>query len=331
MMEHLRYEFILQADQPIAHHSENLGNISLAMRRKIRQPSGGFSNVPVITGDTMRHGMREAAAYATLDAAGLLNDGNLGEPALRLLFAGGIITGAQGGSVKLSDYRKMIDLLPFLALFGGCAQNRTIPGRLIVNDAVLVCTETAHLMPDWVPLWNESEGSPQMASCRSHIEEVTRVRMDPTLDPGKRQLLSSYAQDSAQERLMASEKASENGDAITKDREKSSMIPRSFETVVAGSLFYWAVNAICFSELDVDAFHVALLSFLALAYVGGKRGSGHGRISPIKAWKRHLPRPAQRIEPVDTQALGSSMGLIFRTHMADKGETLKAFLSTVKT
>lgn len=58
------FEFVLEARTPIAHHSETLGNEQIAMRRKVRQRGGAWADVPIITGDTMRHGMREAADRA---------------------------------------------------------------------------------------------------------------------------------------------------------------------------------------------------------------------------------------------------------------------------
>lgn len=127
-MRQVKFEFILRADQPIAHHSETFGNQAVSARRKVRQSDGTWAHVPVVSGDAMRHGMREASAYVFLDAAGLLHDGGLSEEALRLLFAGGQVTGSSGGVSKLNDYREMCDLVPPLALFGGCAQNRVIPG-----------------------------------------------------------------------------------------------------------------------------------------------------------------------------------------------------------
>src|SRR5262245_29758625 len=112
MYEQKRFEFILQAAEPIAHHSETYGNAQVAMRKKVRQPDGSFASVPCITGDTLRHGLREASTYALLDAAGMLADPDLSESACRLLFAGGMITGSAGGAVKLGDYAEMVDLIP---------------------------------------------------------------------------------------------------------------------------------------------------------------------------------------------------------------------------
>lgn len=330
-MKILKYEILLESAQPLAHHSETYGNTAVAMRRKVRQHDGSFSHVPVVTGDTMRHGLREAAAYALLDAAGLLDQADLPEAALRLLFAGGMITGSSGGSVKLGDYRKMVELMPPLALLGGCAQNRTIPGRLTVDDATLICEETRHLLPEHVVAWlQEHQGTDEIAGCRAHVEEVSRVRMDPMLDPAKCQLLTDGAKDDAQQRLLTSEKASEEGDAVTKDKAKSTMLPRSFETVVAGSLWWWSVEAQCWSDMDEESFHVMLSAFLARAKVGGKKATGHGLMRPVHGWNCAVRRPSQDLETLDVADLGHRVGVLFHRHVADHAKELAEFLRGVK-
>lgn len=330
-MKVLKYEFLLESAQPLAHHSETYGNTAIAMRRKIRQPDGSFAGVPIVTGDTMRHGLREAAAYALLDAAGMLDQADLSEAALRLLFAGGMITGSSGGSVRLTDYRKMVELMPPLALLGGCAQNRSIPGRLLVDDALLICEETAHLLPEHVVAWlQECQGSDEIASCRAHIEEVGRVRSDPTLDPAKCQLLTDGAREDASQRLLTGEKASEKGDAVGKEKSKSTMLPRSFETVVAGSLWWWPVEAQCWNEMDEESFTVMLSAFLARPRVGGKKATGHGLMRPVHAWNCAVKRPSEDIETLDITELGHRVGSLFQRHVAAHAEELAEFLREVK-
>jgi len=325
-MEQLRYEFVLSAQSPIAHHSEVFGNNAVLMDRKIRQRDGSFVRVPIITADTMRHGMREAAAYALLDAAGILNAGGLGEAALRLLFAGGMVTGrGDAGVISLEQYRRMSDLIPSIALFGGCADNRVIPGRLFVDDAQLVCSETAHALPGWASAWL-AEQKTTLDTSRAHVEEVQRVRMDPTLDPGKRKLLSGGAEVEVVRRLTASEEGHVSGSAVTIEDSKSSMMPRRFETLVQGSFLYWSVHATCYSELDRDTFHVALASFLANAQVGGKRGTGHGRLRVETARDVAVRRPAEQTNVLD---LGKKMGTTFLDHVRKNATEIAAYLASV--
>lgn len=325
-MEIKRYEFILAADTPIAHHSESIGNSAVAMRQKIRQPDGTFSTVPIITADTMRHGLREASTYALLDAAGMLDAGSLSEAALRLLFAGGMVTGrGDASAVKLADYRVLCDLVPPMSLLGGCADNRVIPGRLNVGSAMLVCEETEHLIPEWVLAWARARG--QITSSRTHVEEVQRVRMDPTLDPAKTKLLAAEAQTGVQHRLVTSADAGETGDAIARDAAKSTMMPRRYETIVAGSLFSWHVQAACYSALDVDTFDAMCSAFLANARVGGKRGTGHGQIRALAANEVPVLRPSEQAHALTFD--GARCGEIFRAHVAERRDRIVEFLRTV--
>lgn len=330
-MKILKYDIVLESVQALAHHSETYGNIAVSMRRRIRQPDGSFADVPIVTGDTMRHGLREASAFALLDAAGLLDKTDLSEPALRLLFAGGMITGASGGSAKLGDYRTMVDLIPPLALLGGCAQNRSIPGRMTVDDALLICDETKHILPNYVIGWLvDQQGSEEIASARSHVEEVQRVRMDPVLDPGKRRLLTGDSQKAIENRLLSSESASERGDIVARDQAKSTMLPRSFETVVSGSLWYWSVEARLWDEMDEESFHVMLSTFLSKPRVGGKRATGHGLMRPIHGWNCHVRRPSEDMANIDMKDLGHRVGTLFRKHVSDRSEKIAEFLRGVK-
>ena len=328
-MKVLRYEFLLEAQSPLAHHAEVFGNSAVLMDRKVRLPDGRFVKVPCVTADTMRHGMREAAAYALLDAAGLLGIGSLSEAALRLLFAGGMVTGRGDASVvSLESYRKMVELIPTMGLFGGCADNRVIPGRLTVDDAQLVCEEAKHYLPAWATAWLEAQKS-ELAPSRSHVELVQRVRMDPSLNPGKRKLLAPGAAAEVERRLLSSEAAHASDEDVDRQAAKSTMMPRTFEVLAQGSLLYWSASAACYSDLDEDTFHVALGAFLATAQVGGKRATGHGRLRVVTARDVAVRRPAESVAEFDTVALGGRMGQLFRAHVAERAEAIKTWLGSV--
>ena len=257
-MQRHRYDFVLEAAQPIAHHAESIGNEAVIMRRKVRRADGRFSLVPIVTADTMRHGMREAAAYMFLDAAGLLERNTLNEAALRLLFAGGMIKGrgSDGAVVRLDEYRKLCELVPALELFGGCAQNRMIPGMLEVDDATVICDETARFVPEHVMAYVRETGA-HIATAREHVEEVQRVRMDPMLRPSLRELTSGEDQVKMLGKLADSEAASESDDAVARGKTKSAMMPRRYERIAQGSLFYWGCQATVYSALALDTFRLA--------------------------------------------------------------------------
>lgn len=323
-MQIKNYEILLEAVTPIAHHQEVFGNHAVVMRRKMRQTDGSWASVPIITGDSMRHGLREAAAYAFLDAAGLLEErANLTEAALRLLFSGGMVTGrGDSGGINLDTYREMVDVIPPLALLGGCASNRVIPGRLVSEDAVLVCAESRHMVPTWMV-----ERAGTLSGARAHLEVAQRVRMDATLDPAKTKLLAEGDLAHVQGRLLASEAAHETDDAIDRRDSKSTMLPRTYECLAAGSLLSWRVVAMCTSELDVDTFHAMVGAFLGAARVGGKRGTGHGLLRPVAANETMALRPADQMRSVDLSA--SRTGDLFRRHVKERAARAKAFLQAV--
>lgn len=325
--ERIKWEFVLRADEPIAHHSESIGNRAIAMRQKTRLPDGSFAQVPIVTGDTIRHQLREAASYALLDAAGMLDNPSLGENALRLLFNGGNISGSQDKSVKLDQFRELVELCPHIAILGGCAQNRSVPGRLSVSAAELICDETAHRMPDWIIEFMRAEKA-AFASAREHVEDVQRVRMDATLDPGKCKLLSDGGID-VRNRLLASEHGKDVGDAVLAQDNKSSMMPRVFETLVAGSLFYWKVECDTYNALDRDTFATMVGAFLQNAKVGGKKATGHGRISVVTGRQVQWKRPRETPEGLDTSALAPKLGSLFYTHVSARKDRVRSLLNEV--
>jgi hypothetical protein len=327
MYEVKRLLFLLQADTPIAHSETTTGSASIAMRRKVRQADGSFIRVPYITGDTMRHGLREAGVYVFLDAAELLGDAQLSEAALRLLFAGGMVTGrGDAGIVNMDRYREICMLCPPLKLLGGCCDNRSIPGQIVVAEASLVCAEQLRRVPDRVREWL---GEQQIASCREHIEVAQRVRMDPLLNPSKRELLLPEAQVEVSRRLGNSEKAHSDNDAVAREESKSTMLPRTFERLVEGSLFWWEVSCHCHSELDVDTLMVMLGALLTNCRVGGKKATGHGLLRCLKAWDMKVPRPSDAATEVDATALGTGVGNVFRKHVADHKDQVRTWLATV--
>lgn len=329
-MRQVRYEFVLEAATAIAHAEAVFGNASVVMTRKLRGPDGAFVRVPIVTADTLRHRLREAGTYALLDAAGLLAGAGpqLSAAALRLLFNGGMLTGrGDAGAVKLDEWRALMDALPTLRLLGGCANNAMIPGQVSVGDALLICAETRHLVPPWTLAYAAGRGP--VETYRAHVDEEQRVRMDATREPGKQRLLAPGARDAVARRLAASERAHDADDAAAREATKSAMLPRTCEVLVPGSLFAWDLTATVYDDLDHDTLVVMTAAFLANAVVGGKGGTGHGRVRALAANRVELARPREAAESLDVTALAPRLGEVFRAHVATHAAALRAALAAV--
>lgn len=330
-MQQHRIEVVLEAEQPIKHLAESFGNTAILNTRKVRQRDGSFARVPEISGDAMRHGLRESIAYVQLHATGAADRPQLSEAALRLLFAGGMVTGrGDAGSVRMGEYRKMVELMPHLALLGGCAENRTIPGRLDVDPATLICAESERFLPAWM---RAVEGVTPAADAtyRESVEEVQRVRMDPSLSPAKRALLDPADADRIERRLTASETASREGNDAAKDAAKSTMMPRRYERLAQGALFSWGLSVTLFDELDVDTFYTMFCAFAGNMVVGGGRAVGHGRMKVVSA-RRTILRGASEVptsEEVGLQHLNTTVGALYLPHVRQRAEALTEYLRTV--
>lgn len=322
-----RYEYIVRAEEPIAHHQGTIGNVSVFMRAKKRLPGGAIRELPEITGDAVRHKLREAAVYSTLDAAGILDDPQLSRGALRLLFNGGMITGKGDASVvNIDRWRELVALFPPLALFGGCTDNRPVPGQLCVDALNVICEETMGLMPDWVKAWlqQENEG---MTSYRHLMERATRVRMDPELRPEKVKLLSESAQIEVNKRLLAQENAHEDGDSKAAADNKSAMMPRSHERLIHGTLFWGAVEARTYTDLEFDAYNFIFAALLSNFRVGGKSGTGHGRLSFLRGHRVPFCL-APRLGDDVTSELSGKVGTLYCARVKERADELRAWLQS---
>jgi CRISPR type IV-associated protein Csf2 len=329
--ERLRFDIVLEATTPLKHLAGNEGNIGYLATRQVRLPAslgGGFASVPMISGNAMRHALREAASWCLLEASGQMNARHR-EEVIRLLFNGGMLAGGDG-AISLAEYRRLVEFLPHLSLFGGCS-GRIIPGRLEVDDALLICEETWHLLPAKVQaavieLRVPSGGA--LGSASEHRAVETNVRMDSMLSPQHRGLLSESEAAKVSGRFEAREVAT---DAAAKDRTKSTMMPYQSETLTTGSLLYWRVDATTWSDLERDTLRLTLGAFLHNARVGGGSGTGHGRLRAVWGENLRWPSLLAAAESTDLAMLtNGKVGELFVEHVASRREAIAAFLREVE-
>jgi hypothetical protein len=321
-----RYEAIIRAMDPISHSEGTIGNDAIFMRTKVLDQQCREVMVPYITGNALRHQVREAAVYCTLDAAGLLDDPQLSRGALRLLFRGGMLTKRGDGSViNIDRYRELVALFPPLAILGGCIDNRSVPGQLIVDEAMVLCLETQHLWPAWAADWVRQNKiqTPHEADC---MEKVQRVGMDPELQPEKLNLLTSGERVAAWGKQLAREDAHEQADSKLAKESKSDMMPYSFERLARGTLFWWGIECRTYSDLEFDAFNYSVGCLLNNFRIGGKRATGHGRLEFVAGCRIHFRPQAGDLENVD-KTLAPKCGDLYKRHVRERADELKAWLT----
>lgn len=311
-MKPIRVDLTLRATTPIAHHEGVVGNIASLMREDIAI-GGETYRVPIVSGDAMRHGLRESAADVALNAAGIT--GGLSEAAVRFLYNGGGIAGQPGASVDIAQYREMVEWYPAFGVLGGCVSNRMFPGTLSVNRAILVCEETveAGVLPAWVAESAPGEaGRPSVA----WVDEVQRVRMEPMAQP--------------RHRAMAGEEGASYVERLLDGTAQNTIMPRTFEVVKAGALFWWSVTLRPVTDEQEDAFWSMLGRFLSDCRVGGKQGTGHGHLAPVDTWNCALKPAAIDANPFVLLGAVEPAANRHTRHMVDAAERFRAILGAIQ-
>lgn len=335
MFKQFRAEVLFEAVQPISHQETTIGNHGVQATAKVRRRGGGFAKVPEVSGNAMRNRMRYASSLATLRAAGMLGE-SLTEPAIRLLFNGGKIVSNKGkgkddkkkggGGISMDRYRELCEIVPPLRIFGGCTENRIVPGMLSVSSLDLVCEENERFLPPWIVGWLHDQNE-RLDSARDHLEVRQNVSMDPALNPSMRTLMLPDAQVEVTNRLARSEQAHRDDEA-TADADKSGMMPYTYERIVKGALFYWRTWVTVTSPLEEDTFRVILSELRDHGpIVGGKSGTGHGELAIIGAKGVELVRAVEKADALDIGA--PNVGSLFVPHVQERKDRLREFLSGV--
>ena len=127
------------------HGAGSQGNTSLLRTMPIAQPDGTVASVPFLSGASVRHGLRDALAWhlaRVLD----IQPGSLTKAAVDLLWTGGAVT-KTGAETDLGTARRVEEQLPTLATLGYAAQSDITSGTLRASNALLVCAESAAVLP----------------------------------------------------------------------------------------------------------------------------------------------------------------------------------------
>lgn len=138
----------LRALQPLAHGGKNSGTVHTFRRETIFGADGKpIPAVPSISGGTIRHSLRSTGAKMMHHH--LVGDGTLPFSTIHAMFNGGAMKETKSvTSVITGEKQAMLrDTIPLFAVFGGMGGARSISGRLDVDSALPVTTETAYLAP----------------------------------------------------------------------------------------------------------------------------------------------------------------------------------------
>lgn len=130
---------------PLHHGAGTAGNTQILRTQEIVLPDGTPTVVPYVSGSSLRHEIRQAAAdhlLASIEAP----PGSLRKPVVDLLYSGGVLT-SSGSNVDLDVHRRLTELWPALSLLGYAGRSNIWSGVLSVDHVHLVCSDNAWRLP----------------------------------------------------------------------------------------------------------------------------------------------------------------------------------------
>lgn len=133
---------------PLHHGAGVSGNTQILRTQPAINPNTGEEFVsPIISGNSVRHAIRDALAEATLTRLGA-QPGTLSKALVDLLYSGGALTGGGDASnVDIAGHRNLDTLWPAAGLLGYAGRGQIWSGSLYAQILLPVCRENAWRMP----------------------------------------------------------------------------------------------------------------------------------------------------------------------------------------
>lgn len=344
------YFAIVTALQPISHIGKTVSTGAVFNTESVLYDNKEVE-VPYVTGNSMkgtlrRVGMEVMASLLGLDpdVGGKVSD-ELNNPLtknrLTLLWNGGILTSDGGRSVNIDVAAKLAELVPWLAVCGGCVGNQMIHGRIAVHPLTMICKENKErlqLMESSIAgvthnfLSDNSNGQIEIITddeglrpCRRHLQVQEFTHKDDMKDntvtrflpePERMKLLAEQTSEQEERRELG---------YVDKDTGKHVQMRYSVQTVKAMSRFFWRIDTFDMTPLMEDAFKTSVAYFESRPYVGGHRRQGHGLVHiEWLGWNR--VEPAQGIGSTE---LSFATGGLYANHLKTRQEEIIEVLEAI--
>ena len=263
------YDGIITLQSPLMHGGETGSNVTPFRREKRIAADGRVKLLPFLSGNSLKHRViRQPGVDFMIQVLGL-PDGWLGDnkEALHLLYSGGAMS-KRGANIDLEAWRDLCELVPILGLCGGALGNHMEESYLRVGDAIPICADYLHLIPDDI----KPDGD-----VVHRVEDLMDLRFltrqDALRRHTQRRMLTSG--DAEQQRLIESrQEAAEEGE---KPAEKSRQMIAHQEVMLAGTRLYWPLRAIEITDIQHEALACAIAHWKMDPHLGGRSAVGMGR------------------------------------------------------
>jgi CRISPR type IV-associated protein Csf2 len=296
---------------------------SYLRREKFVQPDGTVELIPTISGNGMRGMLRDRGMWHMCRALGYGVDPATGEvlglslPAFHFLFSGGTLTSVAGRGLDIDTARRVRELIPLVGVFGGAMGNQIMEGKLRCGKLIPICQETAHLLPEWCfegVVTSIFDVTQQEAFTRKDDEHNEHLRQ--LIAPDVRGLLEAKAAAKREVRGTSEEKPD---DEVGQHQQMRYWV----ETLAAGTRLFWELALEDVTDVEYDAFWTAMAEWARAPYIGGKSGTGHGKVKVnFRDWHAIDPNVY-----ATANLPGFPVGARYQQHLAERGAEMREMLA----
>lgn len=322
-----RIDIRATALEAIVHGAGTSGNTQLLRMAPVILADGTLGKVPMISGNSIKHDLRDAGARYALDAMGVA-DQSLTKPIVDLLFSGGHLSKG-GAAVDLTTARRLEELFPILSLCGYSAGNVMTESKLRVSNLHVVCQENGYRVPTDL----RDHPALKLRAGTLRIEEFGTRHDQTHKHAGKRLLTGDISTAVAAKKTKALKEPTSDG---PEERADSAQMIYTFGAIPAGATLWGSIEVAELSELERAALSSAL-HYMAVdtrgdrlvIRVGAKNAIGYGALevelrSSIRVAAPHFVADRTLTRAEDTLASR------YQAHLRErKNEILDALRSAV--
>lgn len=317
------FEGTMTALTSISHIGNTHGIHSKLRREKVVQPDGTVEEVPIISGNSLRGILRDrgmlhmcqALGYGVNEATGEVS--GLSLPAFYFLFSGGILTSKGGRGLDIDEARRWSELIPLVALLGGACGNMIYPGKVSIGKAIPICEETAA----YIPARFLDDGY-EIQSIWDLCQEEAYTRRDDEKSEKLRQLIAPERRKLLEAKARAEREKRGTSEDVRSKKEPKQQMRYYVETLAAGTRLFWDIVLHDTTDVEFEAFCVALAEFARFPYIGGKSGVGLGKVAiQFDNWIEINPR----IAPVGKE-VAFTLGNRYKEHLERHADEIRGLL-----
>lgn len=312
-----RWEGYLLTRTAVMHGGANrLGNVVPFATEPVAVPGRGILEIPTVSGNSIRHGLREALAHLYLAQ---LRPILISPKFYYMIFSGGANQGGDGGHFDFDDRRETLDMVPPVAVFGTARDGGTFAGSVGVASAQPISRETWDLIgpPRPTSAWPCGVATAEALGLRVYgqkpssalrmIAERQYTRVD-ALKHRTPEFVAGHIE-SAPVLAPVEDKPKKRGAGKGDDAPGPQQMIYSAQVLVRGLALH---HALFFTQppspLVRAAFAAALRAWSDAPTIGGRAAIGHGLVDPI------YDRPFDDDAP-------------FFAYMRERRETIRRYLA----